>query len=50
MEAYPAIGIGTGSPVFEIAFYMDPKSRELRPDLMMPARMQVNLDKVVMIR
>ena len=50
MEADAAIRIGPRRPVLQISLYMDTDGRELRPYLMMPSRMEIDLKQMILIR
>ena len=50
MEAYAAIRIGPGGTVLQVPLYMQPDSGELRPYLMMAPRVEIDLQKIVVVR
>ena len=50
VEAYAAIRVGPGGTVLQVTFYMQPDSGELRPYLMMAPRVEIDLQKIVVVR
>ena len=49
MQAYRAVGIGTGVTVFQIAFDVAANGSKLRPDLVMAACEKLHFEKIITV-